>query len=1269
MSLSIKKKAIKKAVSVVTTIATVVCMSGVASFSVTSLAIADVVDGALIKSNATNPDGTPSLSSLDVYIVKLVGTKKFKRLVLNPTVFNSYGHLNWGDIQTVSQSVMDEYTTSALVRVDTDPDEKVYALAPENDTGKKSWVNVTAAEFLGVAGSEDGDSIYTINSTDAGSYVATGNVTTVAQLETFYSAGTLPDAPAVTSGLTVALSANTPAVGTTLGSTDAFLFTKANFTATDGDVVVTGLGLKRTGLGASADFTKVWLVVDGQRRGSMKSINTLDEASLLFSTETTKVTVADGTSKTFEIWAQMAGGTAGHSNALGITSVSTGSAVSGLPVTGNAMSVSSVAAPAVTIIHSTIGSTADIGETGKEVAKFKLTNGSASETAIFEGIVLKSIAPAAGTRIDTDDVVNYTLYDNTGNVVAGPVNMSSDNYVRFTLDTPFEIAAGTSKFEWFSVKADVTDGPGRKIRLDVEYDADVTVYGGTNLAHSNVTDSYTSQTVTISASDLSISVDQTLNPVARDVVENTTLTLLNANLAAVKGAVTSTAMRVDLTGADIDINTTVAEFDYLRVYVDDLLVSETSSFYSDTTCATPATNGHATLYACFTDTFSVDGTVPVRVEIDLNDLDSTTATNIKAAITGSTLTTTRDVDGVTVTPTGTATGNTATVVVPGYKIYRSATPVSVTKVLGSQDVQFLGLDIKSNNTSNVVVNKLKVRLSAREVAGGNAFVASQNDVQQVELLDYAGNVIAGPEDLDSSLDVEFDGLALDVDSNGVKVIIRGDINSTMGYAGYDATDTLFFIAMSSEGTSNNNTYYAYDDDSIIDGTAGDEANAVATRIEISLANTGTLTTTLSNDTANSSQLVALSTDNTLASWKLVAANEDIQVKKFRVGLTTGPAGEDEISRIGLYEGTTKLAETYSFSGGYTEFDITSENFVVTSGSGNARYLTMKVDMTSTTDTVLDSGEIVAGVLIDLEAWGAINEVAPISGSTTNGFAQLATSPAMTSTGTQAAGITNFVVDASSGVLAGDIVQIASEQMYITSVTDGTHIIVIRGFNGTVAVSQVSALMTVARSLEGNNHKAYGAKIVITEGGLASGSFSAWGSYTAAYKFTITPVTGSVEEAILNSVKISMAQSSGIGPITVASADWHVTDMALYNGAGTLISAWTGKGIATSGACVAVDGLCAAGEWVAFDRLAVTANKDVAATADLDEAISASGETYTIKVKIGGGVTTGDTLQLQIADLGTISAAGGVDWDDGVLSAITWVGDEVNASVVGPQFKN
>jgi len=108
----------------------------------------------------------------DIYIVKLVGAKKFKRLILSPHVFESYEHFDknsngspWDDVKDVTQVVMDEYTTSDLVRAV--GDAKVYQLIATGDTGTKQWLNMTAAQFN--AG-YDSDSIYEINATDRNAY-------------------------------------------------------------------------------------------------------------------------------------------------------------------------------------------------------------------------------------------------------------------------------------------------------------------------------------------------------------------------------------------------------------------------------------------------------------------------------------------------------------------------------------------------------------------------------------------------------------------------------------------------------------------------------------------------------------------------------------------------------------------------------------------------------------------------------------------------------------------------------------------------------------------------------------------------------------------------------------------------------------------------------------------------------------------------------------------------------------------------------------------
>jgi len=1058
----------------------------------------------------------------------------------------------------------------------------------------------------------------------------------------------------VTGGLSVSLNANTPATGApVLGGSNGVLFSSFNVTATSGDAVVTGMKIKRSSLGAYTDLTGVWLVVDGVRRGSVKTINSADEANLLFSADSQKVTIPNGTTKVFELYANIANqGTAnsGDYNALGIAEMTTTSTVSGLPVTGNALAVVTAAAPVVTIAHSTIGSTANIGDTAVEVARFKVTNGESNETAVFKGVNLKSIAPTSGTKVAVDDFVNFRLLDNDNNVVAGPVAMAADGYVRFNLSSPVVIPAGTTKYEWFSVTADAVAGPQHYIKLDLEDPSDLMVYGGTNMYRSDVTDSYTAQELQLNNADLVVAVDSATNPKAADISENSTVTLLNAKFTAANGPVTATGMVVTLTGADMDFGAT-DEFENLRVYLGDVLVSEATG------SAISTNDGETSIAVTFTDSFSVDGTVPVRVEIDTKDLVGSTTTSIAATIT-SISGATRDSDSASITPSGTAVGNAMTLVVPGYKIYRSSTPVSDTKVLGSKDVNFLGLDIKSNNTTTVRVDKLKLQLNGWDSVDSD-FTAGQNDVQNIRLYAADGTtLIAAGKALNSSKQVEFTGLNLNVTSNGTKLIVKGDINSSMNDSDYLASDSdgLYFIVVSSEGTANNNTYSAADSaGDTIDGTAGDEVNTATAPTRITLADTGTLTVTLSNDTPVSAQLLAGSANNAIAQYKLVAANENVQVKKFRVGLLTGTAAgaaldtvADEISRVALYDGNTLLAETNSFAGAYTEFDITNKNFMVNAGSSNAKYLTVKVDLNSTNNNVLDSGSLVGAVLIDVEAWGSVNEVAPVSGSTPDGFAFAAGGDI---TGDLAIDATAITIATTTPIYAGDIIKIGSEQIYVQTVASATSLNpVIRGFNGTTAAAHADADAatdtTVAKSIEGNYFKAYGNKLSITAGSTTpSGTLAEWTGYTDAFKFKLIPSANATEEAVLNSVKISLNSATGI--TACDGAGWCITSIALYNGAGTQIKEST------------TDDMTSASDTVNFTGLA--------------EPISASGEEFTVKVKTTVvALGSGDRMQLSIANLGAYAAAdsdlsGDIDWDDSVATTIKWIDMGTTTSLVGGAF--
>ncbi|MEX0877574.1 MAG: hypothetical protein WDZ40_01765 [Candidatus Spechtbacterales bacterium] len=100
----------------------------------------------------------------DVYIVKLVGVKKFKRLIINPAIFNSYGHLEWANIQDVVAGSLDGYTLSDMIRELNG--EKVYKVssALDADTGTKQWLNMTPSTFESCG--HDWDSLYIVNSSE-----------------------------------------------------------------------------------------------------------------------------------------------------------------------------------------------------------------------------------------------------------------------------------------------------------------------------------------------------------------------------------------------------------------------------------------------------------------------------------------------------------------------------------------------------------------------------------------------------------------------------------------------------------------------------------------------------------------------------------------------------------------------------------------------------------------------------------------------------------------------------------------------------------------------------------------------------------------------------------------------------------------------------------------------------------------------------------------------------------------------------------------------
>ena len=94
----------------------------------------------------------------DVFIINQYG---YKRLFLNPAIFNMYGHLGtWKDVKTVTPATRDAFITSSHYRYVNE--DKVYHLEViGEDTGMLHWINMIAENFLAQGGKAN--AIFTIN--------------------------------------------------------------------------------------------------------------------------------------------------------------------------------------------------------------------------------------------------------------------------------------------------------------------------------------------------------------------------------------------------------------------------------------------------------------------------------------------------------------------------------------------------------------------------------------------------------------------------------------------------------------------------------------------------------------------------------------------------------------------------------------------------------------------------------------------------------------------------------------------------------------------------------------------------------------------------------------------------------------------------------------------------------------------------------------------------------------------------------------------------
>ncbi|PJE58189.1 MAG: hypothetical protein COU81_02150 [Candidatus Portnoybacteria bacterium CG10_big_fil_rev_8_21_14_0_10_36_7] len=524
-------KKLQKVVSITTSLTTIVWMSGVAMLApIAAIAATTIVDGDTIK----------TADNYDVYIVKIVGSNMYKRLILNPEVFESYGHLSWDKIKTVDQATMDSYTVSDLVRVIDNP--KVYQLVPNGDVGEKHWLNMSGADFT--AQGRDWNSIYTINATDGGNYTEASEIT-----------GGSVVAPST--GLAVALASGTSAGAVAIGATDSE-FAKINLTAgTDKAHTITSIAVRRSGVSNDTDISAVKLFNGSTQVGSTQAINT-NSHKATFSGLT--LTIGAGSTVTLTVKGSVAATAATSSQViLGVEAASdivTDVTPSGsFPVNGGALTIAGVSVGNATVIaQSSPSGNLLSGSTDQNVASFKF-NASSTEAISIRSIKLTE----NGTSADAD-TTNIKLKI-AGVQIGATASALINGTVTFDLSSsPISVLAGGSKT--VDVYTDVASGinTSRTIEFDINNVNDVVVVGLNSNGGIQLQNAFAQagQALTVNQGSFTVALDTATNPATQTLVKgtnNNTMTALKFSAGANEGIrVTELKLTLTGTGSVTDVN-------------------------------------------------------------------------------------------------------------------------------------------------------------------------------------------------------------------------------------------------------------------------------------------------------------------------------------------------------------------------------------------------------------------------------------------------------------------------------------------------------------------------------------------------------------------------------------------------------------------------------------------------------------------------------------------------------------------------------------------
>jgi len=734
--------------------------------------------------------------------------------------------------------------------------------------------------------------------------------------------------------------------------------TRVAYTTMDvsGTGTLSSLTFERFGAGSPSDFANVYLYEGDVRLTTGRSVNS----------STHKVTftglnyTVDGTSELTVVADMATAATASNVNGFRLTDVAapTTTAVAFSGVEGNLFTISGASVGSIKVERTGTLTNPKVGESDAKVAEFKLTAGS-SEVVTVYGVTLYQ-----GGSISRSNLTNFVLKQG-GNEVATAESVNDKDGIVLVFDTAYMMDKGATRT--FELYADVGSSArsGDTIKIYVDNDSDLDAIGdqygfGVQVQRTGFYDSSVASQTTVEGGQVTISFQ---GPSIQDYASNSQdKEFMRFNVVAQNNVeIRNTRVRIQ-SNDDADNNdvtglvTNATTANYTDIKLIDVETKEVLAgpfdVLTDTTTTAANDNDQAKV---LTDVWQLNAgeartlawTADIANFVPAGDttkftLQAFQANDVKNLENNLYVATTE------IVPSGNIVGNDHRIKAGSTSMTKAGTPAAKTYIIGSSNLDMLGLVINAGEGKDVYVKSVKFTATADDDC------ATETDcVLTVKL--YDGTTQLGvTKSLATDSTVVFNNLNVKVDKGSSKTLmLKADLNTIT--IGADPKPLMHF------DVANLTDLTAQD----IDGNSITVSGAIVTGPSHTISDKGSLTAkALTNEqgVTDARFILAGKAGETLAKYEFTAKNEDLKLSKVRVNIPAGAI--EEVNSIYLYDGATLLGGPITPDGtGAAKFSSFLTDFVVP--KDGTKVLTVKGDLNPISSGI-DSGTYFKATLADAD---------------------------------------------------------------------------------------------------------------------------------------------------------------------------------------------------------------------------------------------------------------------------------------------------------------